>query len=144
MTRPEVLIDTNDDFVQLALAGAAATPPREPRAFYNEDGDCIEFLTSDQGFRMERIDKLVTVYYGRETGEIVGALLKGVKRFVHEYLKDSPGFAIDVQDGHVRLACLFTAGMWKQGDSIRLHTYKKLRDAADQFDLSVDVPELVG
>lgn len=144
MTRPEVQIDINDAFGQMVLAGAVDSPPPCPRAFYNEDGDCIEFLISNQGYRMERIDKLVTVYYGRETGEIVGALLKGVKRFVREYLKDSPGFAIDVQDGHVRLACLFTAGMWKQGDKVRLHTYKKLRDEADHADLSVDVPELVG
>lgn len=144
MSRPEAIIDINDEFGQRVLAGGAAAPPKEPRVFYNEDGDCIEFLISDQGYKMVRLDKLVTVYYGRDTGEIVGALLKGVKRFVREYLKESPGFEIEVQDGRVRVGFLFTAGMWKKGDPVHLRTYKKLRDTANQFDLTVDVPDLVG
>jgi len=144
MKRPEVAIDINDEFGQMVLDGCAESPPNKPRVFYNVDGDCIEFLVSNEGYYQERIDKLVTVYYGRESGAIVGGLFKGVKRFVREILVEHPGFAIEVQDGGVRLGCLFTAGMWQQGDRVRLLTYKKLRDAANQLDVSVQVPELVG
>lgn len=123
---------------------ATAEPPMEgPRAFYNEDGDCVEFLVSNEGFYGERIDNLVTVYYGRESGAIVGGLIKDIKRFVQRILKECPGFVIEVEDGPVKLAYLFTAGMWKQGDSVRLHKYKKLRDAAEFYDVSVEMPEFV-
>jgi hypothetical protein len=67
-----------------------------------------------------------------------------VKRFVKEVLRECPGFAIDIQDGPVRLGWIITAGLWKQGDKVLGRTYKTIRDRADEFNLTVDAPELVG
>lgn len=137
------MVDFNDslesDFARSVLSLAAETTPVGPRAFYNKDGDCIEFFISDESFYAERIDGLVTVYYGQESGEIVGSLIKGVKRFVEQMTKSSPGFVIEIEDGPVRLAHLFTAGMWKQGDSVMRKAYKKLRDAAEESSAEVEL-----
>ena len=121
------------------LEAAAESPPTDPRVFYNDDGDCIEFLFSNEGFRAERVDKLVTVYYGRESGEIVGSLIKGVRRFIRNVVDEYPGFMIEVDDGRVSLKHVFTAGMWKQGDEVSVRKYKKLRDTAELSDIEIDV-----
>src|SRR5579885_1246925 len=107
------------DFERTVMGLAAATPPQSPRAFYNRYGDCIEFLISNESFYAERVDDLLTVYYGQESREIVGSLLKGVGRLFAEFAKSSPGFVIDVEDGRIRLSHLLTAGMWKHGDEIQ-------------------------
>ena len=133
---------SDDNFAAWCKAALNEAPdmmPSESRVFYNTDGDCIEFLISDESFYAERVDKLLTVYYGRESGEIVGSLVKGVKRFIAEMTRTSPGFAIEVQDGRVRLKHLFTAGMWKQGDPIKVKSYKKLRDYAEELSIEAEL-----
>lgn len=140
MARQPIEFDANDDFARLVLAGVGESPEAKPCAYYNQDGDCIEFLFSTESYYAERIDKLVTVYYGRESGQIVGSLIKGVRRFLQEILDASPGFVIDLQDGRIRLEHLFSAGMWKHGDPVARVTYKKLRDAADRARLEVELP----
>lgn len=122
-----------DDMMEQMLAGAATATPTVPAVFYNEDGDCIEFLISTEGFYAERVDKLLTVFYGRESGEIVGSLIKGVKRFIAEMARTGPGFAIDVQDGRVRLSHIFSAGMRNQGDRMKVRCYQKLQRMAEQL-----------
>ena len=74
-----------DDMMEPLLREAESVIPTLPSVFYNEDGDCIEFLIAHESHYAERVDKLLTVFYGRESGEIVGSLIKGVKRFIaHE------------------------------------------------------------
>lgn len=51
-----------------------------PVSYYDRDGDCIEFLISNDSYRAERIDDRLTVYFSRETGEIIGSLIKGVRK----------------------------------------------------------------
>jgi hypothetical protein len=73
---------TTNEFADLAMARVEPARPFETQVLYDPDGDCIEFLISNEGFFAERIDSLVTVYYGRESGEIVGSLIKGVRRII--------------------------------------------------------------
>jgi hypothetical protein len=135
-------IDLSDEFAQEMLAGVAERPPIEPRAFYNSDGDCIEFLFADESYYAERVDDLLTVYYGQASREIVGGLIKGAQRFLQQYVREQPGFVIEIEDGSTRLAGIFTAGMWQQADAARGRTYKRLRDTAEEFDVTVEMPAL--
>jgi hypothetical protein len=135
-------IDIDDTFGKALLERAAKQPPKEARAFYNVDGDCIEAIWSDESFKAERLDKFVTVYHGRESGQIVGAVIKGVKKWIEDFLKESPGFRIEIEDGRLRLRCLFTAGMWQQGDDAHIRKYKILRDQAERYELEVEMPSL--
>ena len=67
----------NASFEELVLEKAKEAPPFRPTAHYDADGDCIEFIMTDESFYAERIDPLVTVYYGEDTKEIVGSLISG-------------------------------------------------------------------
>ncbi len=114
--------------------------PDKPMVFFNRDGDCIEVVLSDESYRAERLDNLVTVYVGRESGELVGALIKGVRAFIRRTLAHAPGFAIEVEDGQIKLEYLFTAQLWSQAkppNGSVIHTYKKLRDLAERGGLRV-------
>ena len=73
-------IDLNDAFTKALMSQVPAEPPPTPLIFLNHDGDCIEVLVSNDNYRAERIDSLVTVYWNRESGELVGALVKGIRR----------------------------------------------------------------
>lgn len=64
-----------DDLATRWLAMVDRDKPFSPVAYYDRDGDCIEFLASDDSFRAERVDDRLTVYYSRETGEVIGSLL---------------------------------------------------------------------
>jgi hypothetical protein len=122
-----------------------AAEPFKPTVTYDPDGDCIEFLASDESFWAERIDSLVTVYYGQHSREIVGSLIKGVSKFIQEVLAKAPGFKIEVEDGRIKLEHFFTAGLWLTSDAkqeFRVLAYKKLREVAEKAHAEVPVPDL--
>lgn len=136
----------SDKEFERAVLGAV-DPSRQftPMASYDPDGDCIEFLFSDESFRAERFDCLVTVYYGRESGEIVGSLIKGVKTFIKDVLRHAPGFKIEIHDGKIKIAHLFTAKLWRFTDGPKgteLRVYQTLRDAAEQRGTEADIDDL--
>ena len=113
-----------------------------PMVFYNHDGDCIELVLSDESFTATRIDPLLTVYIGRESGELVGAVIKGVKAFIQKVLVRAPGFGIEVEDGKIKLEYLFLARLWtaqSPPSGTILRTYRKLRDLAEARDLRADL-----
>src|SRR4051812_17661597 len=87
-------------FEQFVLDGPVASE-FEPIASFNPDGDCFEFIATNETFRAERLDSLVTVYIGRESKEVVGCLIKGVSKFVRDVLGDYPSLRIEIQDGKV-------------------------------------------
>ena len=132
----------NDSFAEYVLGQVDSSQPFKPQVIYDKDGDCIEFLFSNEPFYGERIDSLVTVYYSEETREIVGSLIKGVKRFISDVIKKVPGFRIDVRDGRIKLEHLFTAILWSDPamDQPELVvTYQKLRDKAEKFAAEADL-----
>jgi hypothetical protein len=135
-------IDTNDAFSQGLLARVKTGPWSGPKVFLNRDGDCIELLLSNDSYRAQRLDSLVTVYVNRENGELVGALVKGVHSFIQKTVDRIPGFKIEIIDGKVKLEYLFTAGLWSHDASanrVLVQTYQKLRKIAEDEDLEVEL-----
>ncbi len=132
------------EFAERVLEMAGPDAEFKPTATYDPDGDCIEFLISDDDFYAERLDGLVTVYYSRETNEIVGSLIKGVSAFCKRILKHCPGFAIEVRDGPVYLSLLFRAQLWTESyaDTIKVKTYRKLIEVAEQSGVETTMPGL--
>lgn len=127
------------DFSEMVMdhAQAVSSEPFETQVYYDRDGDCIEFLTAPDDFYAERVDNLVTVYYSRESGEIIGSLIKGVSTTIKSILDRMPGFKIEIQDGRVRLEHLFAAQIWADDEnhsSPKTITYQKLREAAEKTD----------
>ena len=135
-------IDTNDAFAQDLLARVPTEPWSGPKVFRNYDGDCIEVLLSADSYRAERLDSLVTVYVNRENGELVGALVKGVRSFIQKMVERIPGFKIEIADGKVKLEYLFSAGLWSHDEPANLmivRTYQQLRKMAEDANLEVDL-----
>jgi hypothetical protein len=131
---------TNDEF---AARVSELVPPTEhfsPTAYYDPDGDCIEFLARPDDFYAERID-LVTVYHSQETGEIIGSLLKGVTALCQKLLERLPGFKIEIQHGKVKLVHIFLAKLWSEANPDELATlpYRKLIDVAGQTGIEVEL-----
>lgn len=133
---------TNDEFAAKVIELAGATEKFTPTAYYDPDGDCIEFLARPDNFYAERVDDLVTVYYSEETGEVIGSLLKSVTALCDELLKRLPGFQIEIQHGKVKLDHIFRARLWAcemDPAGMATLTYQKLIEVAGQAGLEVEL-----
>jgi len=123
---------SNNKFAEAVLQMAELDEPFRPQATYIPEGDCLEFLVAPDDYYAERVDGLLTVYYSRESGEIIGSLIKGVKGFI---AKKFPGFMIEVEAGPVKLSHLFQFQLWseqREPDDIVVRTYRKLIEVADK------------
>ena len=136
------MIMSNEDFAKRIMLLARPAERFEPTATYDRDGDCIEFLVSSEPFFAERVDDLVTVYYGQETEEVIGSLIKGVSKFCGTVLEQMPGFSIEIQDGRVKLQHIFLARLWssrQDPQDLPTLTYKKLIDIAEDTEVEGDL-----
>ncbi|MDP6354923.1 MAG: hypothetical protein QF473_07480 [Planctomycetota bacterium] len=129
-------------FEQELMAAARSREAFQPGAYYDKDGDCIEFFVSDEMSHAERIDQLVTVYYGDETGEITGALVKGVKQYLDGVLRRNPLFKVAIKDGRIKLEYLFISRLLTpNADDVELVTlqYEKLLRLAEKTDAVAEI-----
>jgi hypothetical protein len=113
--------------------------PFEPIVAYDRDGDYLEFIAEPAGFRAERIDDLVTVYYSHETGEIIGSVLKDFSKFCEKVLAESPGIRVVVHDGRVRLEHLFLARVLSADEPFPDVTYQRLIEIAQRTKAEADL-----
>jgi len=104
-----------------------------PVAYYDPDGDCIECIFADEPFYANRLDKWVTVYYGRDCNDVVGSLIKNLS----EMLKTFPGMKIDIHGDKTLLSHLLRGPAYQEGDDIKSKTYKALIDKAESSNLEV-------
>jgi hypothetical protein len=134
---------TNGEFAARVFELAGASPEKfSPSAYYDPDGDCIEFLASPENFYAERVDSLVTVYHSQETDEIIGSLLKGIRPLCKKLLERLPGFKIEIQQGKVKLVHIFLAKLWASEanpDQLATLTYQKLIDVAGKTGVEVEL-----
>jgi hypothetical protein len=136
---------TNEEFAQLVLSKVPPDHEFKPSADYDADGDCIEFIAAPDSYYAERIDALVTVYRSQETDEIVGSLIKGVRKFIGNVMRNAPGFKIEIRDGRIKLVHIFTARLWAEAmdpNDVPGVTYQKLRQKAEETGAEVDVRDL--
>jgi len=126
-------VTSNGAFAKRMMLLARPAEQFKPTATYDSDGDCIEFLARPDAFYAERVDDLVSVYYSQETGEVTGALIKGVSKFCRDMLLTMPGFQIEIHEGSISLQHFFLARMWSTNlapDDIATLTYRKLIDVS--------------
>jgi hypothetical protein len=117
----------NQDFLA-KLSEQAGGTEFSPTAYYDADGDCIEFFLSPEEFRAERLDRWVTVYRGRESGQIVGSLIKNIKR---ELFVKFPGIDIDVIGERVHIKHLLRAPAYSTGDQTVQKIYRDMLDRVE-------------
>ena len=125
---------SNEEFAERVMQMANVANPFVPTADYDSDGDCIEFLSSNENFYAERVDDLLTVYRSQETDEVIGSLIKGVSEVYKFVMKQCPGLVIEVHDGRIQLSHFFRAALWCKppGDEVMAVNYKKLIHQAEK------------
>lgn len=121
----------DDVFVKEILEEYGPIQPFEPCAYYDRDGDCLEFLFSNEPYRGKRLDHWVTVYYDRETDDIVGGLVKDINRLMQDY----PGLDIEIAERRVKVALILRAPAWKEKDAIVKKTYRDVIRRAEDANL---------
>lgn len=135
----------DDDFARKLLEKAEGAVFEGPQAFYNADGDCIELILSNESYRAERLDDLITIFVGRDSSEPVGAVLKGVKRFIKQIQQTQPGAHVDFSGASVRLEYLLTAGLWRSSRNDKtVRVYLELRQIAEEAELEVSLQSITG
>jgi len=110
----------------------------EPFAFHNTDGDCIEFFVLPDDYFAERIDDYLTLYLDMDTEQIVGFVIKNVKRILDRLSQQRPAMAFVVDDGTVVLRSLFVAMFANSKTCVRqeeqdlvVRHYKKVVEIAE-------------
>lgn len=113
---------------------AILTSPFEPSAQYDDDGDCVEFFADRVAFNAIRLDDWVTMYVSEKDGQLVGCLIKRVKRL----FRDVPNLQeiVLVQDNKMRLDYFFVAAAARLKNIETIHRYNELKRATE----GVEVP----
>lgn len=109
--------------------------PFRPFTEYDADGDCLEFVGTNEAFKGERLDKWVTVYRGRKSGKIVGSLIKNVR----ELLALNPGLCIEIRSGPVRLSHFLLAPKFSATTKLAVLTYEEIIREAEAAEVEVDL-----
>lgn len=112
----------------------------QPFTFHNTDGDCIEFFVSSEDYFAERIDDYLTLYLDIDTEQIVGFVVKNVKRILADLSCNRAALAFVVDDGRVRLRSLFVAlfsdsKLEAQKQDIIVREYSKVVNLAESHRL---------
>ena len=108
--------------------------PFRPLAYYNPEGDSIEFIFSEEEYTAERIDSFVTVYVGDESGDLVGSVLKDVTLKLRELRYEHPEVEVQISDGRVRLECLLKPEKGDLSNPSKRFIYRRLQKVAQQND----------
>ncbi|MGL4941967.1 MAG: hypothetical protein ACRC46_02110 [Thermoguttaceae bacterium] len=112
----------------------------QPFAFHNTDGDCIEFFVSPEDYFAERIDDYLTLYLDLDTEQVVGFVVKNVKRILADLACKKAALAFVVDDGRVRLRSLFVAifsdsKLEARKQDIIVREYSKVVNIAESYHL---------
>ena len=100
----------------------------EPFAFYNADGDCLEFFAKGEKYYGERIDDYVTVYRAVESNEIIGSVIKNVRALCKELSVTRPRIEIIIEDDQICIQHLFF--LWWMSRAESAPVYQTLTELA--------------
>lgn len=125
---------SNEEYEKEVMEICKDSKTELPIVYYDPDGDCIEVLVKTEPFYSERIDDLVTVYYSEANEEIIGCLIKGIKKI----LDHDPKTQIIVHAGRIRLSDFFLVGFLAQ-KTADLRIYQKLRECVEQYNIETEL-----
>lgn len=75
---------TNEEFRKKVMKLSKPARLSEPTATYSYDGQCIEFFVSHNDFYGEYVNDFLTLYKDRETDEVMGCVISGIKCLYYE------------------------------------------------------------
>lgn len=105
--------------------------PFRASAVYVQTGDYLIYLLKDVQHVSERLDDVITLYLERDSRELVGCKVKGVRHI----LDRAGAFSVGVSDGEdVKLGLFFFAGSsipTKADQFPKTKWYERLREWSD-------------
>lgn len=90
---------------------------------YFPNGDFVKYFFRDERAYSHRLDDVVTVYLGMESGELVGCKIKGVKHI----LESAGNFGVLVDGETIKLGLFFFSGAAIAKDEFQKQLYEKLK-----------------
>ena len=75
-------------------------------AYYDADGDCVEFLAENVAYHGKRLDQWVTVFLSDDDDRLVGCFIKNFAVLLRKYREQ---FSLVIQQEGVRLDYFFVA-----------------------------------
>lgn len=117
----------------------------EPFVFHNKAGDCFEFFVTQDDYYAARVDDYLTLYLEMETDEIVGFVIKNVKRIIEKLSSNKMAMEFVIDDGKIQLRSLFTAMFTGPDEPKReklVREYRKVVRIAEE--MKIDEVELAG
>src|SRR5262245_36335900 len=123
------------------MANDVRIGPFEPEPYYDPDSDTLTLVVKDDPVKRERVNRYLTVYRSRASNDVVGCLIKDVRK---DLLSDSSGFKINIAARELTLDLLLYSLPLKSGGYFKVLNYcevlKPLMEAAED----VHVNELIG
>jgi hypothetical protein len=80
-----------------------------PEPWFNPEGDCIIYQTSDEPFVADRIDEVLTLYRSLENNAVIGYQIKGVNAILHIFDFDTLTVACDHDGREISLVAMLLA-----------------------------------
>lgn len=109
--------------------------PFKPCAYYDPDGDCFEFMISNEAFYAKRLDNWVTVYYSQQTGEVVGSLTKDIQKLMRSFT----ALAVYVEGDEIDLVHVLVGPSCKSEDPVVVKAYWAVIEKAKECHFRVPV-----
>lgn len=139
--------EMNHHFTAAVLGLLSNPEPFKPFTFYNQEGDCIEFIARPGSYYEQRMDNLVTLYRSNDDEEFTGFSIKGIRSLLRKFA-ELPGLAILIEDGKVKIAHILLAHIMKPEFSpdnlppgVAIKTYNTMIGEADKNDAECDITE---
>ena len=123
--------------IKNALKDFGPIPPFKPHAYYDEGGDCIEFIRSNDPFFARRLDNWVTVYHSEKTGEVTGGLIKSIAGLVKKY----PAIGFQIKGRLVRVACVLRAPSYQVDAPVVYKKYESVIELAEEEGFVAELQE---
>lgn len=132
-----------DNFQNWLSTEIAETPAERifPMVFDDHDGDRVEFFLTDEDRIAERVDARLTIYRGRETGEIVGGAIKGLRNLHQRLSVEFDAFAFFIKEGRINLSFIFAAEMLKQSNEVLAMHYQSVFEKLSLTKIEVPVSD---
>lgn len=69
----------------LKHSGEYASDDGLDKIWYNPHGDCVVFLTANEGVVADRVDEYLTLYRSANDDRVIGFQLKGIRAMMQEF-----------------------------------------------------------
>lgn len=78
----------------------------EPKFFYNEEGDCLQFQLMDMAITRDRIDDYLTVYRSYNDNKPVGFQIKDVRALINKHDLEAFSISATVKNEEITMIAL--------------------------------------